>query len=435
MRARSICYFSLVFIMAGAMRAAADPSCEALLQAPQHQADAQVLSAHLFSTMLSPDKLKSYIQYLNGEKSLWGGMKLENRSSSTNREVARQSIAYTLRTMGYQPEFEVFAEGANVVIEIAGQALAHEVIEFGAHFDTVDRGADDNGAGVALLIHMAEIFTKMPPQRTVRMVFYDLEEKECEGSCHHVTQKVRDSRDFVGALVADSLGFFPSSIPDKTVAAEIGDKVYNLRLAREIFYQVRRLPINRGVHLSAEILRVDPEQADHGSYWKHDKPAILIARPYGQRFDSPHNHGRWDTTDNMNWDYYINAARLFAEIAAYAARVEINGAALADQASAFAALEDLSFTLAGSGQILPASVMPNEPLTDPHNEDETDQEPPDRDDGYMSRLREASAAAPNPRPPTAARIPKSTNLPPKKTQEKPQKKKRGFFLSLLLGQD
>lgn len=330
----------------------ATPKCDNHLQT----ADLGTLGGYAFAKGLKPEKLKDYIQYLTGEKSLVGGMALADRSSKTNREIARRAIAQKLTQLGYRPEFEAFENGANVVVEIPGDQLAGEVLELGAHFDSIERGADDNGAGVALLVHLAELFKANPPHRTVRLVFFDLEETGGQGSQHHVKQIKNDPRVFVGALVVDSIGFYPEKIQPKILTVEIGREEKRLPLARELFYQIRRLPVDRGVQLSAETERVDGEMSDHGAYWEAELPAVLIARPYDEKFDSPHNHGQYDITQNMNWDYYIAAAKVYAELVGQMARVQFSdSAALTDLPEAVK--EDRGFYFEGAGLNLPASLL------------------------------------------------------------------------------
>jgi hypothetical protein len=440
---------------------AADVPCERVLQPETNAPDTRVLSAFAFAKQTNPDKLKTFIQYLNGEKPLWGGFELDNRSSSENREVARQAIALTLRNMDLRPEFEVFENGANVVLEITGKTSPREVVEFGAHYDTVMSGADDNGGGVALLLHLAELFKTNPPGRTVRLVFFDLEETNCDGSCYHAKQIKKDPRQFIGALVVDALGYFPKKINPKIVAAEIGRHESRLPLAHEIFYQVRRLPVDRGVQLSAELDQVDPDGADHGSYWDANIPAILIARPHDDKFNSPHNHSYRDTTDNMTWDYYVSAGKLFVELAGFTARLEMPANEIADLTEA--ASENRAVSMA---EPLPQPLVTTKPekkksrggLFGWMTDDEDDDVPPapapvpakdDKslggDDGdYKEQmreilrreaLREAEMLKKGKAPETKKPAPESPAVNAPAPAPKEKKKKGGWFSDLIMGPD
>jgi aminopeptidase YwaD len=76
-----------------------------------------------------------------------------------------------------------------------------EVIVIGAHFDAVPLapGADDNGSGTAALIELARTLhvmcaTGWTHDKTIRLVFFNLEEVGLVGSRHHVAQWVLSHR-------------------------------------------------------------------------------------------------------------------------------------------------------------------------------------------------------------------------------------------------
>lgn len=77
----------------------------------------------------------------------------------------------------------------NIVVDLPGTDKASEVVLVGAHFDAVPQapGADDNGTGVAALLEMARAFVMerdagAKTSRSVRVVFFNLEEEGCIGS-------------------------------------------------------------------------------------------------------------------------------------------------------------------------------------------------------------------------------------------------------------
>ncbi len=347
----------LLSLFVAVAQAHIEEPCEPVLV--QEQPDPKVHAAYAFANKVNPDRLRSHIAFISGDKALWGGVRLEERSNKLSREIARLSIAEHLRQLGYSATFETFLEGANVVVEIPGLETPDEILEIGAHYDAVETGADDNGAGVALVLHLAELFRHHPPGRTVRLIFHDLEEVDGAGARHHARQLENDPRKLIGVLIVDAIGYFPKH-REPVIVAEVGDREDNLPLAREIFYQLRRLPVDRGLKVASEIHRIDPEAADHGVYWEEDQPAILMARPYGSQFENPYNHGPKDTIKNMNWDYYVQAARLITEVVGYSARVRMTAAPLAE--------ENLSFRFAVEGQNLPAPAPPPPPAPPKRNQ-------------------------------------------------------------------
>ncbi|MDP2856702.1 MAG: M20/M25/M40 family metallo-hydrolase [Bacillota bacterium] len=77
----------------------------------------------------------------------------------------------------------------NIVAEITGQN-PDEIVIIGGHYDCHDNshGALDNGAGVAMLLEMARILSQSGVQfrKTIRFVFFAVEEMACVGSSFYV---------------------------------------------------------------------------------------------------------------------------------------------------------------------------------------------------------------------------------------------------------
>lgn len=335
----------------------ASPSCSGSLEI--NAPDVLALYAHQFANRIEMGKVKNVMKFLTGENRLWGGFRLQERYTPEARELTRQILIHTLRTFGLNPRIESFDGGANVVVEIMGTDLSREVLVLGAHFDTKNRhvpGANDNTTGVALLVHLAELFSKETPRRTVRIVFYDLEETTMGGSTFDAEQMKKDPRHFVGAYLVDMIGYFPKSIDRHFLVAEVAPPAVikpvpsyfsaddeapyeplnlshrsklelrkkGLLLAREMFYQLRRLPVDRKISLSAETTNSDFDSGDHGSYWRLGLPALLFTVPHSKKFEDPYNHTYRDTVDHIDWGYYEGSSRLYAEFVSYAARLSVN---------------------------------------------------------------------------------------------------------------
>ena len=84
----------------------------------------------------------------------------------------------------------------NIIAEIPGTDLAHEVVIFGAHFDSwhTGTGATDNGAGSSVMMEAARILletineTGIKPRRTLRLALWTGEEQGLYGSRAYVGQ-------------------------------------------------------------------------------------------------------------------------------------------------------------------------------------------------------------------------------------------------------
>ncbi len=73
----------------------------------------------------------------------------------------------------------------NVLAEIRGRGLPHEIVLLGAHLDSWDvgRGAQDDGAGVAQVLAAMRLISRLPaaPKRTIRAVLFTNEENGLRG--------------------------------------------------------------------------------------------------------------------------------------------------------------------------------------------------------------------------------------------------------------
>lgn len=88
----------------------------------------------------------------------------------------------------------------NIIAEIPGSDLAHEVVMFGAHFDSwhSGTGATDNGAGSAVMMEVARILLEtikesgVQPRRTLRLALWTGEEQGIYGSRNYVNDHIAE---------------------------------------------------------------------------------------------------------------------------------------------------------------------------------------------------------------------------------------------------
>jgi hypothetical protein len=157
----------------------------------------------------------------------------------SNRAATEATLAYLeteLKSYGYEPRREPFdaimqewrettaADGTktlrmtsrrgvkhhNLIVDKLGQgADAATVCELGAHYDSVPfgPGADDNGSGVAAVLETARLLAPVATDKSIRFVFYAMEEEGLVGSKAHVQELVRQQQVPEAALVLDMVGF------------------------------------------------------------------------------------------------------------------------------------------------------------------------------------------------------------------------------------
>ncbi len=101
--------------------------------------------------------------------------------------ATRQAQGQTLRLrLKLQAHSGVDATTHNVIAELPGSDLAHEIVLIGAHLDSWDLGlgAIDDGAGVAIVSAAAGLMQRLglQPRRTVRVVLFGNEENGFDGA-------------------------------------------------------------------------------------------------------------------------------------------------------------------------------------------------------------------------------------------------------------
>ncbi|MBT8327856.1 MAG: M20/M25/M40 family metallo-hydrolase, partial [Bacteroidia bacterium] len=101
----------------------------------------------------------------------------------------------------------------NVIGEIKGSEFPEEIIVFGAHIDSWDKGegAHDDGAGVVQCMEILRIFNmlKIKPKHTIRMVLYINEENGNMGGKTYAERARKDGESHICAIESDRGGFTP----------------------------------------------------------------------------------------------------------------------------------------------------------------------------------------------------------------------------------
>ncbi len=94
------------------------------------------------------------------------------------------------------------AQSQNVIGEVPGSDLAHEVVLISAHLDSWDLGpgAQDDGAGVAIVTAAAALLQKLKlrPRRTIRVVLFGNEENGFDGARHYGDRHGSQPHQWVG---------------------------------------------------------------------------------------------------------------------------------------------------------------------------------------------------------------------------------------------
>lgn len=305
-----------------------DEFCQRVLEASP-SADVNAIASVVVSGNLDIDNMRQNLLRYSGVTHLSSSHpeQILERGSKASRDLVRSSIQQEMADLGYDVVLENFKKGANVVATLRGRGKSKDVLEIVTHFDSVGNpGADDNGSGFCFALSLARLMVKFPPQKTIRFVFTDLEEKGFLGAAHHVEQLMKSKQaDHVKAIIIDTIGWGPED-RQHLLVMEVGDETlssdhesYQKReaFARHLNYAfARHVGVAHEVDMSIELSSALPRTAEHGPYWKAGIPAVLIGEPFEDGLLNPEYHKKTDNFANINWGYYIHSAINIAKMVA-----------------------------------------------------------------------------------------------------------------------
>lgn len=226
-------------------------------------------------------------------------------------------------------------EVVNLVVELPGDGLPWQVVEVGAHYDTVLRtvGADDNASGVVALLELARVLVDHPRERTVRLVFFGAEERGLLGSRLHAERQVARTAEWhVGAIVVDMIGFalrepdtqrMPMRIPlvfDPPTTADFVFVAGNHHSGGigNLFEDAADLYVPELEYYSVNRVAgwvSDGHRSDHASYWREGLRAIQLGDSADQR--SPNYHRASDTPETLDYRFLADVTRALAAAVAH----------------------------------------------------------------------------------------------------------------------
>ncbi len=233
-------------------------------------------------------------------------------TGSINCTLAAQYIYTSFQKMGLEVEFHEWRYGGfqskNVVATHYGTDLNNtaEYILCG-HYDTVagSPGADDDGSGTAAVLAIASVLSNYEFNHTIRFITFSGEEVGTYGSFIYARDASHRGDNIVAVLNMDMIGyastteggrilrFFP---PERSIwiadyASMISQKYNDL-----IDMKVDILPGYRG--------------ADNQAFVDYGYDGVWIAHQDGY----PWGHSPNDTSDRLNWSYYVKATKLMLAI-------------------------------------------------------------------------------------------------------------------------
>ena len=204
----------------------------------------------------------------------------------------------------------------NIVLDLPGRSAGGFIL-VGAHYDGVpgSPGADDNGSAIAVLLELASEFAAEPAPRPLRLVAFDLEERDLVGSRAYAADLHRSREPLHLMIALEMLGYcdprpgsqrYPPGLryfyPDR---GDFIGLIGNLRAIppmRRLARALRRsvpcewLPVPGRGHLLP-----DTRRSDHSPFWDLGYPALMVTDTANLR--NPHYHSDGDRLETLDMDF------------------------------------------------------------------------------------------------------------------------------------
>ncbi len=250
-----------------------------------------------------------------------------DRSTPDSRERSREYIRSRLIAAGWTTQSHPFDGGINIIADKLGKNPEAGTILLGAHYDTVpgSAGASDNGSGVAVLLEVARLFQERQTERSLRLVFFDLEEIGLHGSFAFATNPdwIADLR---GAIVVDMVGYacyqpgcqgYPPQLPIEPPSdrgdfiALVGDTEHLPLIESFQMGTSANLPLIYTLAVPFKGLLIpDTLRSDHAPFWYQGIGAVLVTDTGNLR--SPHYHQPSDTFQTIDRTFFVGSAQRIA---------------------------------------------------------------------------------------------------------------------------
>ncbi len=217
----------------------------------------------------------------------------------------------------FHPETNPEGNAFNIIAEIPGSDLAHEVVIMGAHFDTYPyaTGATDNTTGSAAMIEAVRVIQKLglKPRRTIRLALWAAEEQGLLGSRAYVARHFFDPATKTPKPEhANVQAYFNL---DNGTGRIVGIWGQNNTGAMKNFEQWGQALKDLGWK------NVSPRsvsQTDHGSFEEAGIPGFQFIQERLE-YNSRTHHSNMDTFDHVQKDDVIQQGAVAAVFAWYAA--------------------------------------------------------------------------------------------------------------------
>lgn len=233
---------------------------------------------------------------------------IESELKEAAREVVYQS-------------YEVHGHEYRNVIALFGPET-DDVIIVGAHYDAFHEfpGADDNASGVAGLIELGKLLSRIELKHQVLLIAYTLEEPPYFASTHmgsFVHAESLENKNVRIMISLEMIGYFDEesysqSFPLSLMSLFYPDRGDYIAVVDELFANNAmglKSAINKYSALSAYSINapssiIGIDFSDHRSYWSLGYPAVMVTDTSFYRNQAYHT--QYDTADRLDYESMAN---------------------------------------------------------------------------------------------------------------------------------
>jgi Zn-dependent M28 family amino/carboxypeptidase len=209
---------------------------------------------------------------------------------------------------------------SNIIVTLPGGEGDDGSVIIGAHYDTVygTPGADDNASAVAVLLELCRLLQGHRPVRTLRFVFFTLEEPPLFRSRHQgsfvYARHLKENKEAVHAMIClEMVGYFSDNDGGQSFPVPGMNLLYPSRpnfvaivgnlQSRSLVEKVRD-SIKKGSTIPVEGIATVPyvpgvDFSDHRSFWKMGYPAVMVTDTAFYR--NPNYHTANDRIDTLDF--------------------------------------------------------------------------------------------------------------------------------------
>ncbi|MEM0343200.1 MAG: M20/M25/M40 family metallo-hydrolase [Thermoplasmata archaeon] len=195
----------------------------------------------------------------------------------------------------------------NVIGVKNGTGGASEMYLFGAHYDSLNKdaenktvgesllapGADDDASGIAAVIEIATLTKDFVLEHTLKFVAFGAEESGLNGSRAYVAAQRAAGAVYGDTVILDMIGYRNGTANKVMLFTDHPDEAFPVK--------IRQVVTDFEIDLSIDLVgRADYAFSDQYSFWQHGYPTTAILEEFeGTKPVNPYYHTEYDISEHL----------------------------------------------------------------------------------------------------------------------------------------